>query len=851
MAQLPVDPSFSSPLPDAFGLSAVGLFASPALVDIDRDGDLDLFIGNNVGNTLFFRNTAPAGASDPGFAAAITNPFGISSVGFSATPTFVDIDGDGDLDLFVGDFYGNTRFFRNQATSGTSTPVFATGQLNPFFISDSGDNSAPAFADLDGDGDLDLYIGTRSGNIRFLRNIGSATNPSFTAGPGNPFGISNVGSDAKPKFVDLDHDGDLDLFVSNSAGPTFFFRNTGSTTALAFAVPVSNPFGIENVGGFAVPSLGDADGDGDVDLFLGVVEGGTTFFFRNTAPTASTTPSTPPPPQTVTPQTFNGTTGDDVLGSSQSVDLIKGFAGNDTLEGKGGNETLEGGSENDTYLFDTDSQLGADILNEIAGAVGGVDTLSFAATSTLAINLDLGVATQQVINQNLSLTLGSVDRFENVIGGSLADNIRGNALANTLNGGAGSDTLTGGDGSDTYIIETVGDLVVEISADVVIGGADTVVSSLATYTLTANIENLTLTAGALNGTGNTLSNTINGTAAANSLNGAEGDDNLFGFGGNDTLTGAAGVDTLTGGDGSDTYVIGTNGDLVVETNATATSGGVDTVLSSLPSYTLTANVENLTLTAGALNGTGNTLNNIINGTAAANSINGAEGDDNLFGFGGNDTLIGAAGVDTLTGGDGSDTYVIGTNGDLVVETNATATSGGVDTVLSSLPSYTLTANVENLTLTAGALNGTGNGLNNLISGTAAANSLNGAGGNDTLIGGSGNDTLTGGLNADIFRFDSPLNAATNRDVITDFTPSQSDRIQLENSVFTTLTTTGTLAQSAFFSGAAPTTASHRILYDSATGLLSFDRDGNGAAGAIAFARLSSGLALTNTSFTVT
>jgi Ca2+-binding RTX toxin-like protein len=757
MAQLPVDPSFSSPLPDAFGLSAVGLFASPALVDIDRDGDLDLFIGNNVGNTLFFRNTAPAGASDPGYAAAITNPFGISSVGFSATPTFVDIDGDGDLDLFVGDFYGNTRFFRNQATSGSSTPVFATGQLNPFFITDSGDNSAPAFADLDGDGDLDLYIGTRSGNIRFLRNIGSATNPSFTAGPSNPFGISNVGSDAKPKFVDLDHDGDLDLFVSNSAGTTFFFRNTGSTTAPAFAVPVSNPFGIENVGGFAVPSLGDADGDGDVDLFLGVVEGGTTFFFRNTAPTASTTPSTPPPPQTVTPQTFNGTTGDDVLGSSQSVDLIKGFSGNDTLEGKGGNDTLEGGSGDDIYSFDADDQLGTDSLIEPVGSDGGIDTLSFTQTSSQAIKLDLSLATVQQINSNLSLSLDAVDRYENVFGGALNDDLHGNILSNLLDGRAGTDTLTGGDGSDTYLIETVGDLVVETNANVVTGGTDTVVSSLTAYILTPNVENLTLAAGALNGTGNGLNNLLTGNGVANSLNGGAGVD---------TLDGGAGIDTLSGGDGRDIYFIETIGDLVVESNATIATGGNDTVISSLTTYTLTDNVENLTLSGAALNGNGNGLNNLLNGNAAANSLNGANG---------NDFLNGGAGADNLNGG----------------------------------------ADI------------------------------------DTLNGGAGIDTLTGGLGVDTFRFDSVLNATTNRDVITDFSVAEGDGIQLENSVFTALTTTGTLAATAFVVGATATSASHRILYNSATGLLSFDRDGNGAAGAIAFARLSSGLALTNTSFTVT
>lgn len=862
-----VDPIFSSPLPDAFGLSAVGLFSSPALVDIDRDGDLDLFIGNNVGNTLFFRNTAPAGASDPSFAAAITNPFGISSVGFSATPTFVDIDGDGDLDLFVGEFYGNIRFFRNEASSGSSTPVFATGQLNPFFISDSGDNSAPTFADLDGDGDLDLYIGTRSGNIRFLRNIGSATNPSFTAGPGNPFGISNVGSDAKPDFIDIDRDGDLDLFVSNSAGTTFFFRNTGSTTAPGFAAPVSNPFGIENVGGFAVPSLGDVDGDGDVDLFLGVVEGGTTFFLRNTAPT---TPTTPTPPPTITPQTFTGTTGDDVLGSSQSMDLIQGLAGNDTLEGKGGNDTLEGGSGDDVYAFDADTQLGIDSLIELVGSAGGIDTLSFAQTSIQAIKLDLSLTTVQTINSNLKLSLDAADRYENAIGGDLNDYLRGNALANlldgragndTLNGGNGSDTLTGGDGNDSYIIETAGDLVIETNSNAVIGGTDTVISSLAAYTLTANVENLTLTGGALNGTGNSLNNLINGTAFANNLNGAEGDDNLVGFGGNDTLTGGTGsdtlnggegIDSLTGGDGNDTYVIETSGDLVVETNTVAATGGIDTVLSSLATYTLTANVENLTLSGTANNGNGNTLNNLINGNAAANSLSGSNGNDTINGGEGFDTLNGGAGIDILTGGDGNDAYFVDNSSDLVIETNANAATGGIDRVSSSLSNYTLTSNVEHLFLTGtAAINGVGNELDNVITGNAAANLLNGAGSNDTLVGGAGVDTLTGGLGADIFRFNSALNATSNRDVITDFSIAQGDGIQLENSVFTALTTTGTLAPTAFVIGASATTASHRILYNSSTGLLTYDRDGNGAAGAIAFARLSSGLALTNSSFTVT
>jgi Ca2+-binding RTX toxin-like protein len=127
------------------------------------------------------------------------------------------------------------------------------------------------------------------------------------------------------------------------------------------------------------------------------------------------------------------------------------------------------------------------------------------------------------------------------------------------------------------------------------------------------------------------------------------------------------------------------------------------------SWTLGANLENLTLTGtGAINGTGNSLNNVLTGNSAAN---------------------------VLTGGAGNDTYVVGA-GDTVVE----AANEGTDLVQSSV-SWTLGANLENLTLTGtGAINGTGNSLNNVLTGNSAANVLTGGAGNDTLAGGLGNDT---------------------------------------------------------------------------------------------------------------
>ena len=150
-----------------------------------------------------------------------------------------------------------------------------------------------------------------------------------------------------------------------------------------------------------------------------------------------------------------------------------------------------------------------------------------------------------------------------------------------------------------------------------------------------------------------------------------------------------------------------------------------------------------------------------------------------------------------------------------------------------------------------------NGANTLI-GTAYADAITGNGGNDTLRGGLGNDELTGGAGADIFRFDTALNALSNVDRITDFTPTtsttSSDRIQLENTgtgLFTAITATGTLASTAFRVGKTFTSTAQRIRYDSGSGNLFYDPDGSGSQASILFATLNPGLAMTNSQFVVT
>jgi Ca2+-binding RTX toxin-like protein len=243
---------------------------------------------------------------------------------------------------------------------------------------------------------------------------------------------------------------------------------------------------------------------------------------------------------------------------------------------------------------------------------------------------------------------------------------------------------------------------------------------------------------------------IDGGAGNDTLTGGRANDHLNGGAGNDSLNGAAGADRLIGGDGSDRYYVDNAGDIVSETNATASTGGTDSVYSYLGAYTLGDNVENLRLLAtGAANGTGNSLNNVIDAGT------------------GNNILNGGAGVDTLS-------YAFATaavTANLGL-TTAQATGGsGSDTLL----------NFENLT--GGQYNDklTGSALANTLTGGAGNDTLTAGAGNDLLIGGTGVDKLYGGAGADKFDFNAldemGLGAAL-RDVIGDFKASEGDKVDL-------------------------------------------------------------------------
>jgi Ca2+-binding RTX toxin-like protein len=408
-----------------------------------------------------------------------------------------------------------------------------------------------------------------------------------------------------------------------------------------------------------------------------------------------------------------GNAGNNVITGNSGNNSLNGGDGNDTLNGGAGTDTLIGGTGDDIYIVDS----ATDTITEQAS--GGTDTIQSSVTLTMATNVE-----------NLTLTgtaaiNGTGNAGNNVITGNSGNNsLNGGDGNDTLNGGAATDTLIGGNGNDVYIVDSTADTITEQAN----AGTDTIQSGV-TYTIAAaNVENLTLTGtAAINGTGNAGNNLITGNTGSN------------------TLDGGAGTDTLIGGSGDDIYIVDSTTDTIIE-NA---NEGTDTIQSSV-TYTI-ANLENLTLTGtAAINGTGNAGNNVITGNSANNSLDGGAG---------NDTLNGGAGTDTLIGGTGDDIYIVDSTTDTITEN----VGQGTDIVQSSSVSYTLAANVENLTLTGTAnINGTGNGINNIITGNT---------GNNNLSGGDGIDTLIGGLGDDVYVVD------TATDIITENLGGGTDTIQ--------------------------------------------------------------------------
>ena len=408
--------------------------------------------------------------------------------------------------------------------------------------------------------------------------------------------------------------------------------------------------------------------------------------------------------------TENANEGTDTVQASVTYTLAANvenltLTGTGTINGTGNtlNNVIIGNSGNNTLA----GLAGADTLD--GGA--GTDTASYAASSSgVTVSLAAGTASGGDAQGDTLISI------ENLTGSGLNDTLEGDGANNVLNGGAGTDTVSYEHAGAAVAVSLA------TTAAQNTGGAGTDTLS--------GFENLT---------GSAFDDTLTGSTAANVL---------MGLAGNDTLNGGAGADTMVGGLGNDTYVVDNTGDVVTE-NA---NEGTDTVQASV-TYTLAANVENLTLTGtGTINGTGNTLDNVIIGNS------------------GNNILAGLAGADTLDGGAGTDTASYAASSSGVTVSLAAGTASGGDAQGDTL------INIENLT---------GSGLNDTLEGNGANNVLNGGAGTDTVsyehagaavtvslattaaqnTGGAGTDTLSWFENLTGSAFNDTLTGSTAANVL--------------------------------------------------------------------------------------
>ena len=755
----------------------------PALADLDGDGDPDLVGGNNTGLLYYFENTGTTAHPDFTERTGSGNPLdGISVLSYSK-PTFIDLDGDGDQDLIVGNDYGDIAYFEN--TGAVTSPVFTqrTDTANPFDGITMGSHSTLAFADLDGDGDVDLAVGVNEGAIPYYENIGTAATPEFVprAGASSPLNNVNGGFYNTPVFIDIDGDNDVDLVVGNRDGDILYYENTGSSTEPGFTprTDFDNPFHAVNPGFWIGLDFADINGDGDADLIVGN-DDGFIHYVENTGtqenPMFSARNLALPTSFTIYDNGGNDTldlrtdtqdqriylrpegisdvyglvgnmiiardtwvenviagSGDDFIVGNAVANDLNGRAGNDRIWGSGGDDILEGGA-------------GADRLDGDAG-------LDWAAyrDSDAAVTINLA----EDIVQGGHAEGDVLTEIENIIGSTHDDVLVGNDDANRLEGGAGADWLAGGAGAD------------QLDGD---AGIDWVSYHDSDTAVTVNLaegigqgghaEGDVLT-GIENVVGSDYDDVLVGNDEANRLEGGAGADRLEGGAGMDwvsyrssdsgvtvnlaenTVRGGhaegdelAGIENVIGSDYED-VLVGNDGANRLEGGAGADrlEGGAGTdwvsygdsdaaVRVDLTDFTVSGGHAEGDVLTGIENVVGSDYDDVLVGNDEANRLEGGAGADRLEGGGGADQLEGGAGIDWLS--------YAGSDGSVSVRLyDGYAARGHAEgDVISGF---------ENLRGSAHA---------DVLAGTGGANRLEGGAGDDRLIGGSGNDLLEGGAGAD-------------------------------------------------------------------------------------------------------
>lgn len=729
---------------------------SVSVGDFNNDGRPDVAVANHLNNTVsvLFRDAANTGFDPKIDYATGINPFSVDTG---------DFNGDGKLDLAVANWASSTvSVLLRNVTNTDFDPKVDYAFMGASYPS-------LGVADFNNDGKDDLAVTTAGGTavsvlLRNTTNTGFDTQVDYATGGGN----RSIG------IADFNSDGKLDLSVGHydlSNTVSVLLNNTNTTPTLTVGpttiFAVQTPIAVANT-----IAINDIDGDAD---------------WNGGALRVQITGNASANDSLLLPATNNGgiwlnTTGNilmantTAIGSADAAFVTGGAAWTLTFNSAATNALVQSTAQAIQFNNTSGSPSTADrtvtftAIDKNTGYDTAVQTIKMAVTVTnhdpvLMVPLLSQAVKFDTVGWSYNVSASFSDEDASDVLSYSATLANGNPLPAWMSIDAASGQITGAPGfidRGTYplIVKATDTHGSSIAAPITVAvtGFDAgklFVSTTGNDTLAGTTSNDTVTYAyaaapvkvslATATQQNTLGAGLDTLTAIDNLIGGDFNDNLTGNGknnaleggaGNDTLNGAGGADTMIGGLGNDTFVVNNAGDIVID----HPNEGIDKVKSNT-TYTLPVEVENLTLTGTlAINGTGNDLNNVITGNGAANQLNGQAGNDTLNGGGGDDTLIGWSGADTMIGGTGNDTYFVENTGDVVTE----KLNAGTDTVSSRL-TYKLPDHVENLILTgATAVDGTGNGLANVMTGNSAANQLNGLAGDDTLNGGAGNDILDGG-----------------------------------------------------------------------------------------------------------